>query len=138
MHMTGQAFVKTDSAFIGLKAAWQIWDWGARWYQHRMAAHQAEAASAQADDARRHVAVDVAARLANVRATASALETGRTAIGSAEEAYRVTTVLLGAGSANTTDLLDAQSALTQARLNFARARYEYALARLSLARALGD
>ena len=71
-------------------------------------------------------------------ATASALETGRTAIGSAEEAYRVTTVLLAAGSANTTDLLDAQSALTQARLNFARARYEYALARLSLARALGD
>jgi outer membrane protein TolC len=138
MHMTGQSFVKTDSAFVGLKAGWQIWDWGARWYQHRAAASQAEAARALADDARRHVETDVAARLANVRATASALETGRTAIGSAEEAYRVTTVLLAAGSANTTDLLDAQAALTQARLNFARARYEYALARMSLARALGD
>jgi outer membrane protein TolC len=138
MHMTGQSFVKTDSAFVGLKAGWQIWDWGARFYQHRAAASQAEAARAQADDTRRHVETDVAARLANVRATASALETGRTTIGSAEEAYRVTTVLLAAGSANTTDLLDAQAALTQARLNFARARYEYALARMSLARALGD
>jgi len=138
MHMTGQLFVKKDSAFIGIKAAWQIWDWGARWYQHRAAEAQAVAAREQADDARRHVELDVAAKLANVRATASALETGRTAIGSAEEAYRVTTVLLAAGSANTTDLLDAQSALTQARLNFARARYEYALARMSLARALGE
>ena len=138
MHMTGQTFVKTDSAFIGLRAGWQIWDWGARWYQHRAAESQVVAARAQADDARRRVETDVAAKLANVRATASALETGRTAIGSAEEAYRVTTVLLAAGSANTTDLLDAQSALTQARLNFARARYEYALARTRLSRALGE
>jgi len=138
MHITGQAFAKVDSAFIGVKAAWQIWDWGARWYQHRAAESQAVAAQAQAEDARRRVQTDVAAKLANVRATASALETGRTTIGSAEEAYRVTTVLLGAGSANTTDLLDAQSALTQARLNFARARYEYALARIRLSRALGD
>jgi outer membrane protein TolC len=138
MHMTGQAFVKTDSAFIGLKAGWQIWDWGARWFQHRAAESQAVAAQAQADDARRRVETDVAAKLANVRATASALETGRTTIGSAEEAYRVTTVLLAAGSANTTDLLDAQSALTQARLNFARARYEYALARIRLSHALGE
>jgi len=138
MHMTGQAFVKPDSAFIGIKAGWQIWDWGARWYQHRAAESQAVAAQAQADETRRRVQTDVAAKLANARATASALETGRTTIGSAEEAYRVTTVLLAAGSANTTDLLDAQSALTQARLNFARARYEYALARIRLSRALGD
>lgn len=138
MHMTGQAFVKKDSAFIGLRAGWQIWDWGARWFQHRAAESQAVAARAQADDVRRKVQTDVAAKLANVRATASALETGRTTIGSAEEAYRVTTVLLAAGSANTTDLLDAQSALTQARLNFARARYEYALARIRLSRALGE
>jgi outer membrane protein TolC len=138
IHMTGQPLAKPDSAFIGLKAGWQIWDWGARWFQHRAAESQAVAAQAQADDARRKVQTDVAAKLANVRATASALETGRTTIGSAEEAYRVTTVLLAAGSANTTDLLDAQSALTQARLNFARARYEYALARIRLSRALGE
>jgi len=50
----------------------------------------------------------------------------------------VTTVLLAAGSASTTDLLDAQAALTQARLNFARARYEYALARIGLEHALGN
>lgn len=138
MHMTGQAFVKTDQAFIGIKAAWQIWDWGADWYQQRAARAQASAARLQADDARRRVENDVAAKLADVRATASALETGRATIGSAEEAYRVTTVLLAAGSANTTDLLDAQAALTQARLNFARARYEYALARIGLDRAVGN
>jgi outer membrane protein len=138
MHITGQAFAKKDSAFIGIKAGWQIWDWGAHWYQHRAARAQASAAHLQADDARRQVEADVAAKMADVRATGSALETGRTTIGSAEEAYRVTTVLLAAGSASTTDLLDAQAALTQARLNFARARYEYALARIGLEHALGN
>ena len=44
MHMTGQTFVKKDSAFIGLRAGWQIWDWGARWYQRRAARAQATAA----------------------------------------------------------------------------------------------
>ena len=42
-----------------------------------------------------------------------------------------------AGAATTTDLLDAQAALTQARLNRARARYEEAIARVTLQRAIG-
>jgi outer membrane protein TolC len=45
--------------------------------------------------------------------------------------------LVRAGTATTTDLLDAQAALTQARLNLARARYEEAIARIALARAVG-
>jgi outer membrane protein TolC len=138
VHVNGQIFAPRDAGFLGVKAGWQVWDWGARWYQSRAAEHQANAAAALAEDARRRVQLDVAARHASVRATGAALETGRTAVASAEEAYRVTTVLLAAGSANTTDLLDAQSALTQARLTFARARFEYALARMSLARALGE
>ena len=138
LRMTGQTFVKTNSAFIGVKASWQVWDWGADWYQHRAAKARARAARLQIEDSRRQVETEVAAKLADVQASASALETGRATIGSAEEAYRVTAVLLAAGSANTTDLLDAQAALTQARLNFARARYEYALALVNLDHAVGD
>jgi outer membrane protein TolC len=42
-----------------------------------------------------------------------------------------------AGAATTTDLLDAQAALTQAKLNLVRSRYEELRARSSLFRALG-
>jgi outer membrane protein TolC len=50
----------------------------------------------------------------------------------------VTNALVQAGSATTTDLLDAQAALTTARLNLARAQYERAIQRVSLGRVLGD
>ena len=59
-----------------------------------------------------------------------------TAIASAEEAYRVTSAQVNAGTATTTDLLDAQSALTTAKLNLARAQYERTIARVQLDRAV--
>ena len=42
-----------------------------------------------------------------------------------------------AGAATTTDLLEAESELTQARLNLTRAQYELALAHVAVKRASG-
>jgi outer membrane protein len=137
LHVNGQIFAPPDAAFVGIKADWPIWEWGAKWYERKAAEAQAAAADAQADDARRRVGTEVAARVAQSRASRSAVEVAQTTIDSAEEAYRVTDALVKAGSATTTDLLDAQSALTQARLNLVRAKYEYGIARVALTRATG-
>ena len=138
IHATGQVFQPVDSGFIGVKLEWPIWDWGAKWYARSAAVAQADAAAAQRKEVRDRVSVEVAARLAATRASASAVGVAQTGIASAEEAYRVMQELVKAGSATTTDLLDAQSALTTARSNLARARYAYALSRVALARALGE
>lgn len=61
----------------------------------------------------------------------------QTAIASAEEAFRVTREAVDVGAATTTDLLDAESALTQARLRLTHARYAAAIARVQLDRAMG-
>ena len=50
----------------------------------------------------------------------------------------MTSAQVAAGAATTTDLLDAQSALTTARLNLARAQYERAVARVQLDRAVAS
>ena len=138
LHITGQAFAQVDSAYIGLKADWNIFTWGADWYAHKAADEQAAVTSIQAEDTRRQIGLDLSARLSQERAAASAVDVAETAITSAEEAYRVTDALVKAGSATTTDLLDAQSALTQARLNLVRARYEQAIARVAVKRAIGS
>ena len=49
----------------------------------------------------------------------------------------MTAAVVQAGSGTTTDLLDAQSALTQARLNLVRSKYQRALSRVQLRRAMG-
>lgn len=48
----------------------------------------------------------------------------------------MTQALLKAGAATTTDLLDAQAALTQAKLNLVRARSQKAVALVGLKRAI--
>jgi outer membrane protein len=131
----GQLFFPENSAFIGIFVNWPFFNWGTQFYAAKSAEHQADAAEALSQDARRQAAYDVSSRYAQLKAQFVAVEVAETAIKSAEEAYRVTDAQVRAGIGTTTDLLDAQSALTTARLNLARAQYERAVARVALDRA---
>jgi outer membrane protein len=131
----GQVFFPENSFYIGIFVNWPFWTWGSQYYAAKSAERQADAAEALGQDARRQAAYDVSARYVQLQAQFVAVQVAETAIRSAEEAYRVTDAQVRAGIGTTTDLLDAQSALTTARLNLARARYERAVARVGLDRA---
>jgi outer membrane protein TolC len=136
-RLDGQIFAPKNSAFIGIKAQWPIWEWGASWNARRAAQAQADAASSDVEAQKRQVLVEITAKSAELDASVSAVELAEQTIASAEEAYRVTEAQVRAGAATVTDLLAAQAALVQARLNLARARYEQAIARVELERAAG-
>ncbi len=133
----GSVFNPANAAFIGVKAQWAIWEWGATFYAKRAAEAEAQAAHFATTDQERRVSVEVASALAQSTSSAAAVEVARQTIESADEAYRVTKAALAAGTATTTDLLDSQAALTQARLNLTRAEYERALTHVTLVRVLG-
>lgn len=138
VRVDGQVFAPKQSWFIGVKASWTIWEWGADFYAGRAAGAQADAAASLAQARADQVEVDVATKLCNLTAVQSALDAAQTAIASAEEAYRVTQALVKAGTATTTDLLDSQSALTTSRQNLNRATYERAIAQVALQRTTGQ
>ncbi|MHB1845704.1 MAG: TolC family protein [Deltaproteobacteria bacterium] len=121
----------------GLSLSWNVWEWGAGYYQTRAAAAQEDAMSMRLEGTQEQVSLEVDSRLAQEKAAANAVAVAKDAIAQAEEAYRVEASLVKAGEATTTDLLDAQAALTQARLNLVRARYQELRARSTLTRALG-
>ena len=133
----GQLFFPENQSYVGFLVSWPFWTWGATYYAAKSAERQADAADALSQDARRQAAYDVSTKYAQLQAQFVAVQVAETAIASAEEAYRVTSAQVRAGIGTTTDLLDAQSALTTARLNLARARYERAVARVALDRATG-
>jgi len=137
LHMTGQAFAPPESWYVGVKASWPVWEWGASWYQRQAAVRTAEAAAAGREEQVRTVMLDASTKLAAVRSAHAATVVAEAAITSAEEAWRVMQALVKAGAATTTDLLDAQAALTQAKLNLVRARSQQAVALVGLKRALG-
>jgi outer membrane protein len=136
-RVDGQVFAPKNSAFVGVKAAWPIWEWGASEHARRAAAAQARALQSDAEGQKRQVRVELAACGAELEAAKSAVRLAEETIASAEEAYRVTDALVRAGSGTISDLLDAQSALSQARHHLTRARYEHAIARIQLERSAG-
>ena len=133
----GQVFAPPNSAYLGLKASWAIWEWGASDLQRKAAAIQADAARRDQDMLARQIEAELTASLAQGDAARGAVDSADKAVASAEEAYRVTDAALKAGAATTTDLLESQSALTQARLNLTRAQYELVLSDVALAHATG-
>ena len=135
-NVRGQIFQPENSFFVGVAANWPFWTWGSKWYAAQSAQRQADAAAALHADTRKQVALDVSSKYVLLQQQFVSVQVAETAIASAEEAYRVTSAQVGAGTATTTDLLDAQSALTTARLNLARAQYERAVARVQLDRAV--
>jgi outer membrane protein TolC len=136
-RVDGQVFAPKNAAFVGIKADWRVWEWGASWQARQAAAAQADAARAEIENQRRQVLLEVTTRATQLEARGSAVSLAEQTIASAAEAYRVTDARVRAGAATITDLLDAQAALTQARLNLARANYERAMARVQLERATG-
>jgi len=133
----GQPFQPKNSGFIGLKASWAIWEWGASALQRKAAVIQADAAQRDRQMVERQIESELTASLAQGEAARGAVGSAEKAVASAEEAYRVTDASVKAGAATTTDLLQAQSELTQARLNLTRAQYELALSDIALTRATG-
>jgi len=138
LRVDGQVFAPKNSAYVGLKAQWAIWEWGASERLRRAAEADASAARRDLEATDRQVESDLAISLAQGDAARGAVEAAEAAITSAEEAFRVTQAQVKAGAATTTDLLEAESALTQARLNLTRSNYELALAHVALARAAGN
>jgi outer membrane protein TolC len=127
----------SDIFVVGLSASWNIWQWGTDYYQAKAAGASWEAAHLQLTNEQDVVIQEVETRLAQEKSAANALQVAQSAIDSAVEAFRVTQVTVNAGAATTTDLLDSQSALTQARLNLVRAQYQEWRARAELTRAVG-
>jgi outer membrane protein len=136
-HVNGQIFMPQDSAFVGIKADWAIWEWGTTYSAKEAAAAEARATTLEVDATRRRVRAEVTGRKAELTAAASAVTLAKETVVSAEEAFRVTAALVRVGSGTTTDLLNAESALTQARLSLERARYAQAASRIRLERAAG-
>lgn len=129
--------LQLDAFVAMLSAKWAVWEWGASVYAQQEARHSARAAQARAESARRRVGAEVAAKHAQLLASASAIHVAQAQVDSAEEAFRVMQASRTAGSATTTDLLQAEAARTQARMNLISARYDTHLADVALKRALG-
>jgi outer membrane protein len=134
----GGAFQAKNSWFVGLNLQWDLWDWGQRWHGYKEARAQAEKVRLGARQLGDVVRLEVESAVEEASSAYKALAVARTGLVAAEEAFRIQTAQYEEGVATTTDLLTAQTEVTQARLGYATTRYAYFRALVTLARATGQ
>ena len=138
-HNTGvQPFQPQDQYFLGLRAQWTVWDWGETRDNVREAEHTRARAAIAADYLVDQVRLDVREKWLAAKAAYDSLAVADVQQKAAEEALRLQKVRFDNAAATTTDLLDAQTAATRARVQATLARYDYYLSLVALARSVGD
>jgi outer membrane protein TolC len=123
---------------VGVTLQWNIWDWyatGHQTAQAEAALRQSEAGIVQLNDA---VALDVAQQYFNAQTEKDKVEVAHEGMEQAQESNRMTSEKFKNGVASNTDMLDAETALLQAKLTHTQAVVEFTLAIARLKKAVGD
>jgi outer membrane protein TolC len=128
------------------KASWDVsaqMSWALDEIPGALAARRgADARALALDDEERalgdRIAIEVTQAIQDVRQADLAVNTAKRGLESAEESYRVRRLLFQNGRATSTELLDAETDLTRARLEALDARIDVRVARVRLTYALGE
>lgn len=138
-HNTGNGpFLPEDAWFVGLQLNWNLWDWGSTWHGYKAASHQADQAAMAAGRMADALRVEVRRSARQARAAYDALDVARAGLAAAEEAFRIQEARFQEGATTTTELLQAETEVVEARVGYANARHAYFLQLAALARATGQ
>lgn len=136
-HSEGQGLAGSDSAFVGLSLNWDVWKWGADKYTIDEAELQRLKLNSSYTAATRGITLQVQQAWYDLQSAVEGYEVSSQAVAQAEEAYRIESVRYEAGESTPTDLLDAQSALTEAQNNQNAAFYQTLIQNTELIYATG-
>lgn len=126
-----------DEASLTLSLSWTIWDWNAR--VHRVGAKKSGVIKARhvLNQVRDGVILEVKQALLNLASTKRNIAVNKKATEQAQESLRMSKERYQEQVTTSTEVLDAQTRLSQARANYYAALYGYHLAQAQLVRAMG-
>lgn len=136
-HSEGQGLSGADSFFAGLTLNWVLWEWGATWYGIDQAEAQLEIVRSQRISLERQLRLQVESAWYELKATVDSLAVAALAEGQAADAYELERMRYDSGLSTTTELLAAESAVTEARINYQAALYEALVDYVALIDTLG-
>jgi outer membrane protein len=126
-----------DSLALIAKADWTFWEWGKK--KSDVSVSKATAAKARylLMELKDSIRLQVKEAYLNVREAEKNIQVARTAVIQAEENFRMNEERYKQQVSTSTDVLDAQTLLTQARSNYFNALSEHDIALAQLERAMG-
>jgi outer membrane protein TolC len=123
---------------LGVQLQFDLWNWGATGFQSEQAMTQLHQTEYLYDQMKDNISLEVTRYQLQVQRSNEKIEVAKTAIAEAEENARSTSDKYKNGLATSSDLLDADVALLQAKTNLTGALIEHEIAQARLARAVGE
>jgi outer membrane protein TolC len=127
-----------DTWDVSVGVSLDIWNWGTTVHQ----TDQAQAQLAQAKDAlgqiQDGITLDLTQSYLNIQQARERIGVADQGVKQAEENYRVTNKRFNAGLASTSDMIDAEVALLQAKTNQTNALVDYQLAQARIEKSVGE
>jgi len=126
-----------DNWTITLQGEWTFWEWGKK--RHDVAAAMARLAKARylLNEIKDNIQLELKEAYLSLREAEKNIQVAKTAVVQAEENYRMNEERYKQQVATSTDVLDAQTLLTQARANHFNALSDYNISWARLERAMG-
>ena len=131
------SFGQRDSGQVALSASLPLFTGFAQRYQERAARSQIDQQGLELERIRQQVGLDVWLAWQQLTTARSRIDATDTLLASAIESSRAALARYRAGLGNVLNVLNAQSTLADARQQQARARFDWAAARVQVARAAG-
>ncbi len=122
---------------VSVNASWKVFDWGSTWYSWRGAQQGVRQYEATLENLRQEVAYGIKAQFLKIEEAKERIKVMRTAVASAKESYRMAVARYQAQVGTNTDVLDAQSRLTEAEANLTQAMADHQKACASMYVAMG-
>jgi outer membrane protein TolC len=136
--VSGDQFHTQDNTWqVTAVASWTFWEWGKTHYAERQQESKRRELAQTKSDVEDGVRLQVDQAIQDLGVAAKNIPTTIKAVEQAEENLRVNEERYKAQVTTITEVLDAQTLLTQARVNYYKALYDHNLARARLERALG-
>jgi outer membrane protein TolC len=137
-----QRIFPTEDAFkstwdVSLNINMDIWNWKTTAYQTEQAKAQLEQAEYGLSQLKDAVTFDVLSSYLSYNKSKEKINVSEEAVAQAEENYRVTNEKFKSGVAINSDLLDAETALLQAKINYTTALVDYEISLAKLDRSVG-
>lgn len=127
-----------DTWDAGITLSFDIWNWGTTIHQ----THQAESQLEQARDAlgiiKDAITLEVTQNYLNVEQAKEKINIAKISVSQAEENMRVTESKFKNGLALSSDMVDAEVALLQAKTNYTNSLVDYELAKARLEKSVGN
>ncbi|MCD6169541.1 MAG: TolC family protein [Candidatus Latescibacteria bacterium] len=122
---------------VTLALQMNIWDWGSIHYQTSQAQHRLRQAEEGFEQLKDGIILEVTQSYLALHEAAEKVTVSEENVAQAQENYRVTEERFKQGMATNTDVIDANTLLTQAKMDHIQALADYNIARARLKKAIG-